>query len=190
MDKRANALAHELQSRGIGSDDLGGRSPRALDVDVGVFTCHIEIGRGVRTSRTLTTHKERIQGMLAHSQPSLVLCDKDSGASDGSLHRSVLVVEHHQWANTESEPIVRRDSTSSDLAYVIYTSGSTGEPKGIAVEHQSVVNFLWSMANKARLRAEDTLLAVTSMSFDIHVLELYLPLVVGGQWWWPRVRRR
>ena len=72
------------------------------------------------------------------------------------------------------------DATSRDLAYVIYTSGSTGEPKGIAVEHQSVVNFLWSMAKKPGLRAEDTLLAVTSMSFDIHVLELYLPLVVGG----------
>ncbi|MCP4654106.1 MAG: amino acid adenylation domain-containing protein, partial [bacterium] len=66
-------------------------------------------------------------------------------------------------------------------AYVIYTSGSTGRPKGIAVSHRAVVNFLWSMAERPGLGAGDVLAAVTSPSFDIAVLELFLPLLAGAR---------
>jgi amino acid adenylation domain-containing protein len=66
------------------------------------------------------------------------------------------------------------------LAYVIYTSGSTGLPKGVAIEHRSVVNFLASMWREPGLRTADRLLAVTTLSFDIAALELYLPLAVGA----------
>ena len=67
-----------------------------------------------------------------------------------------------------------------DRMYVIYTSGSTGRPKGVEVEHRSVSNFLASMARAPGFRAGETLLAVTTLSFDIAVLELALPLVTGG----------
>jgi acyl-coenzyme A synthetase/AMP-(fatty) acid ligase/acyl carrier protein len=67
------------------------------------------------------------------------------------------------------------------LAYTIYTSGSTGKPKGVEVTHQNVVNLLSSMAKKPGLAARDRLLAVTTLSFDIAGLELFLPLVVGAQ---------
>lgn len=179
LNKRANALAHEFQSRGIGSDNLVGvHLHRSMSMLVSLLAVLKSGGAYVPLDPNYP--QERIQGMLAHSQPSLVLCDKESEQAMTSYSEAVLVVEHHQWAKVESELVVRDSATSLDLAYVIYTSGSTGEPKGIAVEHQSVVNFLWSMAKKPGLSAEDTLLAVTSMSFDIHVLELYLPLVLGG----------
>ena len=67
-----------------------------------------------------------------------------------------------------------------DLAYVLYTSGSTGLPKGVAIEHRSVVNFLLSMQREPGIVAGDRLLAVTTLSFDIAALELYLPLVAGA----------
>jgi acyl-coenzyme A synthetase/AMP-(fatty) acid ligase len=64
---------------------------------------------------------------------------------------------------------------------VIYTSGSTGTPKGVIVPHRAVVNFVTSMAREPGIRADDRLLAVTTLSFDIAVLELYVPLVVGAE---------
>ncbi|HHJ18694.1 MAG TPA: amino acid adenylation domain-containing protein, partial [Gammaproteobacteria bacterium] len=71
--------------------------------------------------------------------------------------------------------------SAESLAYVIFTSGSTGQPKGVEVEHLSVVNFLQSMAKKPGMQSDDILLAVTTLSFDIAVLELLLPLVVGAK---------
>ncbi|HXO40957.1 MAG TPA: condensation domain-containing protein, partial [Thermoanaerobaculia bacterium] len=68
-----------------------------------------------------------------------------------------------------------------NLAYVIYTSGSTGRPKGVAIPHGALTNFLLAMRARPGLTAGDVLLAVTSPSFDIAGLELYLPLLVGGR---------
>ena len=68
----------------------------------------------------------------------------------------------------------------SDLVYVLYTSGSTGMPKGVALEHRSIINFLLSMQSEPGMTAQDRIVAVTTLSFDIAVLELYLPLVTGA----------
>jgi amino acid adenylation domain-containing protein len=84
-----------------------------------------------------------------------------------------------------SEPDTRlpRDADTAwaeDPVYVIYTSGSTGKPKGVVVPHRAVVNFLTSMAREPGLTPDDVLVAVTTLSFDIAVLELQLPLTVGA----------
>ncbi|HEX6909272.1 MAG TPA: amino acid adenylation domain-containing protein, partial [Longimicrobium sp.] len=68
-----------------------------------------------------------------------------------------------------------------ELAYVIYTSGSTGRPKGVMVRHGGVASFLRSMAEAPGLRADDTLVALTTIAFDISVLELFLPLTAGAR---------
>ncbi|WP_416966645.1 amino acid adenylation domain-containing protein [Streptomyces sp. 4F14] len=68
-----------------------------------------------------------------------------------------------------------------DTAYVIYTSGSTGRPKGVAVPHRALVNFLVSMRDEPGFGQDDTLLALTTVCFDIAALELYLPLITGGR---------
>ena len=72
------------------------------------------------------------------------------------------------------------DARPEDPAYLIYTSGSTGQPKGVVVPHRAVINFLSSMARDPGLSAEDVLVAVTTLSFDISVLELFLPLIKGA----------
>ncbi|MHC5721760.1 MAG: AMP-binding protein, partial [Nostoc sp.] len=73
-----------------------------------------------------------------------------------------------------------KDTTPENLAYVIYTSGSTGTPKGVKVPHRTVVNFLASMREQPGLIQQDILLSVTTLSFDIAVLEIFLPLIVGA----------
>ncbi len=71
--------------------------------------------------------------------------------------------------------------TPDDTAYVIYTSGSTGKPKGVRVPHRCVVNLLHSMAREPGMTSNDAVLAVTTLSFDIAVAELILPLFVGAR---------
>ncbi|MER5399227.1 amino acid adenylation domain-containing protein [Streptomyces sp. NPDC002599] len=69
----------------------------------------------------------------------------------------------------------------SDLAYILYTSGSTGRPKGVAIPHHALTNLLLAMRDDTGFTASDSLLAVTTISFDIAGLELYMPLVTGGR---------
>ena len=71
-------------------------------------------------------------------------------------------------------------ATPDSLAYVIYTSGSTGKPKGVQISHRSVVNLLKSAAEKIKFTQSDRLLAVTTLSFDIASLELFMPLICGA----------
>src|SRR5258708_7087901 len=68
-----------------------------------------------------------------------------------------------------------------NLAYVLYTSGSTGKPKGVQITHANLVNFLVSMQKEPGLKSSDSLLAVTTLSFDIAGLEFYLPLITGAK---------
>lgn len=83
--------------------------------------------------------------------------------------------------NTESDADLGLALHAEQLAYVIYTSGSTGKPKGVMVRHAALSQFILSMQSRPGMQADDVLLAVTSLSFDIAALELYLPLSCGAQ---------
>lgn len=99
-------------------------------------------------------------------------------------------IEHHSFSKDFNRINLTKDVTNheletsssckTDLAYSIYTSGSTGNPKGVLVPKTAMHNFLVSMASKPGINRDDVLLAVTTPSFDIAVLELFLPLLVGG----------
>src|ERR1700742_1642351 len=103
---------------------------------------------------------------------------KDSGAR-------VLLTEERLDADWEkigacSAENPARVFTNQRRAYVIYTSGSTGRPKGVEVSHRSVVNLLNSIAKRPSFKATDTMLSVATLSFDIAVAEIFLPLIAGG----------
>src|SRR5262249_586111 len=80
-----------------------------------------------------------------------------------------------------SETNVASEVSAENLAYVIYTSGSTGRPKGVMISHEAILNrFLW-MQSEFPLQASDRLLQKTSISFDVSVWELFVPLLTGAQ---------
>lgn len=129
---------------------------------------------------------DRLSYMASDAELSAILVRPDMAGPFSATGIPLLdpIELAQQSAGTESEllhPDPERDARPLDPAYFIYTSGSTGRPKAVAVPHRAVVNFLASMAREPGLDASDRLVAVTTLSFDIAVLELLLPLAVGAQ---------
>jgi amino acid adenylation domain-containing protein len=122
----------------------------------------------------------RIRSILADAKPSYIVSDRCATIASLGSDCSVLeatVFECKPNARVKChQPLV----TPSDLAYVIYTSGSTGKPKGVEIEHRAVANMLMSLSRILGLSRVDTFLAITTIAFDISVLELLMPLAVGG----------
>ena len=122
---------------------------------------------------------------LQYPQARLGMMLEDSGAAvlvtESSLVGKVpsngtLTVLLDEEELTPDRPV--NATTPDDLAYLLYTSGSTGKPKGVAIPHRALVNFLWSMMREPGIGPDDRLLQVTTLSFDIAGLEIYLPLLV------------
>jgi amino acid adenylation domain-containing protein len=125
---------------------------------------------------------ERVAFMLADAGVAAVITDRRLATSLPASEAVLLRMdEASTWAVEVSLAAPEGRGGPGDVAYVIYTSGSTGRPKGVAVPHRAVVNFLSSMARTPGLSASDVLVAVTTLSFDIAGLELWLPLTVGAR---------
>ena len=125
---------------------------------------------------------ERLAYMAADAAVTVILTDTASQAAVPPAAGAAVwaLDEAAAWAGVSDAPLAPT-ATAADVAYVIYTSGSTGWPKGVAVPHRAVVNFLTSMAQTPGLTAADVVVAVTTLSFDIAGLELWLPLTVGAR---------
>ncbi|MEO8429874.1 MAG: amino acid adenylation domain-containing protein [Acidobacteriota bacterium] len=177
LDIRANRLANHLAALGVGRGTLVGlsveRSPDLLVAILGVLKAG-----GAYVPLDPTHPAERVAGILEDAGAALLLTDAESPAA-GRTRVVSLRAEAGRIARASSErPAVRAEAR--DLAYVIYTSGSTGKPKGVAVSHGSLVHLLGAMREVPGIESSDTLLAVTTVSFDIAMLELLLPLTAGA----------
>jgi len=125
---------------------------------------------------------ERIYDFLQDAQVPLLITEKKllSSLPKAAVEKFCL---DDIWAATGDLDIGNLSNLAAPgkLIYVIYTSGSTGKPKGVQIEHRSVVNLLMSMRRTLGLEVHDVLVAVTTLSFDIAGLEMYLPLIVGAK---------
>ena len=181
LNRRANQVAHELRSKGVGPESVVGvcleRSPDLLIALLGVLKAggaYVPLDPSFPRERLLFMLKDAgVQTLL--TQESLRAKLSDSTASFICLDSDWAAISKQLSDNCKSEV------APENLAYVIYTSGSTGLPKGVEVPHRALSNFLASMQLNPGLTEKDTLLAVTTASFDIAALELYLPLTVGAR---------
>ncbi len=127
--------------------------------------------------------KERLSFILEDAQVSLILTQQKILYLLPSNTAEVVCLDLLDLNSAPAFPVGKQlglQFSQEQLAYLIYTSGSTGIPKGVQILHKSLVNFLTSMAQTPGLSSEDTLLAVTTLAFDIAALEIFLPLTVGA----------
>ena len=181
LNAKANQLARYLQTLGVKPETLVGISiDRSLEMVIGLLGILKAGGAYVPIDPSYPT--ERLSYMLEDSAVPVLLA---SGAVMELLpeHSAQAICLDSNWDAIASQSIENLVSgvTPENLAYTIYTSGSTGKPKGVQICHHSVVNFLVSMNSYLRLTPEDTLSAITTISFDIAALELYLPLTLGAK---------
>jgi len=179
LNERANRLARYLLQRGVGPDvPVGICVDRGLEMVVGLLGILKAGGAYVPLDPRLP--EERLSFMLSDVNPPMVLTQQ-RWQDKFPRARKVLFDTDRDLIAKESRTNLGRGAHPHNLAYVMYTSGSTGRPKGVPIEHRSVVNFLCSMQREPGLSREDVLLAVTTLSFDIAGLEIYLPLISGAR---------
>ncbi len=172
----ARRVTAALQARGVGRGDVVAlhlqRSPEMLAALLGVSAAG-----AAYLPLDPDFPRDRLRFMVNDSRARVVMSDGDPAHFGLEAERMLRLSD----ALAAEETSVVSEAGPDDAAYLIYTSGSTGRPKGVRVPHRAVVNFLASMRKTPGLAADDRLLAVTTLSFDIAVLELLLPLSVGAE---------
>ena len=181
LNDRADRLASYLQQCGVRPDTLVGIClERSLDTAIGLLGILKAGGAYVPIDPNYPT--ERIALMLSDARPPIILTQTQWVEKLPEIDATVVCLDR-DW-----ETIARCDrdqknsgATAENLAYVIYTSGSTGTPKGVRISRGAIANFLNAMRIEPGLTRDDILLAVTTISFDIAALELFLPLTTGAR---------
>ena len=181
LNQQANQVAHYLQSLGVKPETLVGVCiERSLEMLVGLLAVLKAGGAYVPLDPSYPI--DRLAFMVEDAELPILLTEQAQLAKLPQTSARMIVLETDRAEiDSQSKHNVKSEVTTSNVAYTIYTSGSTGKPKGVQVLHGAVVNFLESMGQSPGLTAADTLLAVTTISFDIAVLEIFLPLSVGAK---------
>ncbi len=181
LDKRAKSIAATLVRHGIKPGELVGISmQRGPDMVASILGIHragaayLPLDPGFPASR--------LDYMISDSGTRLVLVDYFAAQRLNELTAPIDKIDVEDIGPAKwRQDMVPKQPDDDSLAYVLYTSGSTGAPKGVAVGHKSVINLLQSMREEPGLTRDDQLVAVTTLGFDISVLELLLPLLVGAR---------
>ena len=181
LNARANQLAHYLRKLGVGPEVLVGvcmeRSVRMIVALLGILKAG-----GAYVPLDPAYPEERLAFMIKDSELQVLVSEEPFIGTVGERVEKFVRIDG-DWPSIshQSQENPTAELGPENLAYVIYTSGSTGRPKGVQICHRSLINLLTSMQTRPGLTEKDSLLAVTTISFDIAALELYLPLIVGAR---------
>jgi amino acid adenylation domain-containing protein len=181
LNNQANQLARYLQGLGVGPEVIVGIClERSLSMFISLLAV-LKAG-GAYVPIDIKYPKDRIACILEDAQIHLLLTEEWLEEKLPE-HSSKIVYLEAAAKNINSESTVNlpNHSTPDNLMYVLFTSGSTGRPKGVEIVHRSVVNLLTSMVQEPGITKDDVILAITTLSFDMAVVEIYLPLIVGAQ---------
>ena len=186
LNQRANRLAHHMLELGVRPDQCVAICvERGIEMVVAMLAV-LKAGAGYLPLDPAYP-PERLRFMLSDSAP-VVLLTQDSlrqlfGDLDGSAAILDLDKSEPAWSNQSSANINTGSLAlnPNHLAFVLYTSGSTGTPKGVMIGHAALSNLILSTTKEPGIEPGDTLLAVTTVSFDAASLEVFLPLTAGAR---------
>jgi amino acid adenylation domain-containing protein len=181
LERRSNQLARYLGQLGVlPGMRVGLCVERSVDMMAGLLGI---LKAGASYVPLDPSYPEaRLQHMMDDSQAAvLVTLEKLRSAVPASNARVVCLDAEAVAISRQSAEAVQVNVSGEHIAYLIYTSGSTGKPKGVQISHRAVVNLLHSMQMEPGIDQDDVLVAVTTLSFDIAALELFLPLSVGAR---------
>ncbi|NES19589.1 MAG: amino acid adenylation domain-containing protein, partial [Symploca sp. SIO3E6] len=181
LNQQANQLASYLQTLGVGPEVLVGLClERSLDLVIALLAI-LKAG-GAYVPLDPSHPEQRLELLLKDAQVPVLVTHSHLAPTLASAAPKIICLDQ-AWSEIGEGSSHNPDSPvrSDNLAYVIYTSGSTGMPKGVQIQHQSVVNFLTSMGRELGIKKSDRLAAITTIAFDIAALEIYLPLSVGAE---------
>ena len=176
LDEQSNRLAHRLQTLGVGPETLVGVGMERSASMVAGLLAILKAG-GAYVPLDLNFPKERLMLVIEDSGMPLLLTTVRSRSRIPEVNATLVDAENAMVARPCATPVASA-AGSHNLAYVMYTSGSTGRPKGVMIEHRNVVNFFAGM-DRVLGSTSGVWLAVTSVSFDISVLELLWTLTRG-----------
>jgi amino acid adenylation domain-containing protein len=176
LDAQSNKLASILRSHGVARGTVVGvflhRSPEMIVALVGILKAG-----GAYLPLDPQLPAQRIEFVIADAAVPLIVTQTDLRDTLSDSGAALLIID--QISESVERPLTDKPN-SEDLAHLIYTSGSTGNPKGTEITHGALVNLLASMLREPGLTSEDTLVAITTLSFDIAGLEIFGPLVCGA----------
>lgn len=178
--KLSNQFTNYLLASGIKKGDIIGF---AVECSIEMLVCMLGLLKAGAVYVPIDPKypKERIEYMLSDANAKLLLVAHNSKGKFNSNATEVII--ENIWADLNDYPSATPKVTfdSSGLAYILYTSGSTGKPKGVKITHANLINLLTSIKEKPGITPADRLLAITTISFDIAGLELFLPLITGAE---------
>ena len=182
LNARANRVARHLQSQGIGSGAVVGLClPRSLQAVAALIGVHKSGAAYLPLDPDFPV--QRLNFMIADSGARALVSNGPTppGLDLPPFMKIVDLAVNAEAISAETAEDLDAGPAPTDLAYLIYTSGSTGRPKGVRVPHGALSNFLGAVRREPGMSPTDSLAAVTTLSFDIAALELYLPLLCGAR---------
>ncbi|WP_162577125.1 non-ribosomal peptide synthetase [Variovorax sp. PBL-H6] len=187
LDARANRLAHALRARGMGRGERIGlcleRNADMLVALLAVLKCgaaYVPLDPDFPKARLDYQAEDARLGLLISTSD---IAHAPSAWCDDGDAQLLWLDKDVDWLDAPPTPLPAgpQDAQAGDMAILIYTSGSTGRPKGVGIAHAAVANLLQSMGETLRIGPGDRVAAATTLSFDIAVMELILPLETGAE---------
>jgi Non-ribosomal peptide synthetase modules and related proteins len=181
LNAKANRLAQRLRAEGVKRDTLVGV---CLERSEALIVSLLAVWKAGGAYVPLDPYfpADRLTYMVEDSQAPIIISQSGIAEKFSESEALCILVDVEQaQAEEKLDADLETANHPDDLAYVIYTSGSTGKPKGVQLSHRSLVNFLCSMQKQPGIKASDSLLALTTICFDIAALEIFLPLLFGAR---------